>query len=355
MANPSPYEIFPEPPAAPWTYNDSRFTYNESCFLYNGDWDLECLYGPVKGKKGGRSGKSKPKQYPNQEIINLLFNVHIIKEDEEIIDKSKRYQVPRFYKNINIAAEKIPEIKKEFFVAAGTLINKSIPLEDNFKIDITGSLEKLKTIKLPEPFTVKEIDKARVFHSRFLYETKDADVFSKVKKAVSRDVYIPKISGNVLERRTLVIGSFNKHEIKENSNVAGFLKGSVPIAPEEPEIFSEINKAVFRETEKISGIIEKTVSRDSIISVDSSLNKQIIHEEIKEIDANIVDQSIKEQKYIIEASDVIIEGKENIIHELQDDTIVKEIKVTSILEGNLSSRVSSSLVFNKMTKFPIKE
>jgi len=101
MTNPSPYELFPVPPPAPWTYNDPRLIYNERCFFYNGGWDLVCLYGRVvPGKrKIGRSGAVfTGKSYPQAETINFLFKVcltHVNEKKFEDYCEIKKYRVPK--------------------------------------------------------------------------------------------------------------------------------------------------------------------------------------------------------------------------------------------------------------------
>lgn len=70
------------PPAEPHTYNDPRFCYNEPCLMYNGGFDLQCLFdrngvGRIKG------GRSTGRQYPEPEVVDLLFKTCVVCVNDE--------------------------------------------------------------------------------------------------------------------------------------------------------------------------------------------------------------------------------------------------------------------------------
>ncbi len=85
MANPPPFDIFPPVPPGPYNFNDTRICYNEPCFEYNGGFDLVCLFGVVvPPRKRGKSTTQVGRQYPEPQMVDLLFKTCItcINEDE---------------------------------------------------------------------------------------------------------------------------------------------------------------------------------------------------------------------------------------------------------------------------------
>lgn len=262
MANPAPYDAFPEPPKP--TYNNPEISYNEICLSYNGDWDLECLYGLVGRKKGGRSGGSvfksskQLKQYPDREIIDLMFDIHIMKDDKDIISDIKRYQVPKTEKDIHINVEKIYETIP--LVGIDKLENKNEPPGELLEVDVKSSLVLTQKIKALLPVVSSSLEK----HDFSLFETRKTNVRGKIKEIISRDVHFPSISSFIekaISREPKVTIKVVFVDVKSKSlklkeiKVTGFLKGRLSSHALDLLVSSKITRFSLKEI-KVTGILE---------------------------------------------------------------------------------------------------
>ena len=156
MANPAPFEAFPVPPEAPYTWNDPRICYNEPCFAYNGGFDLVCLFGdatPARRVGGKSTSATAGRQYPEPETLSLIFKTCIdYVNDEEYNDEAycdiKQYKFKKEL-DVNLKIEELTTqgktykltsevfspkvIKKHLSSSAGKLAKKKTSVSSSIK------------------------------------------------------------------------------------------------------------------------------------------------------------------------------------------------------------------------------